>query len=362
MPRPAGSDVVRVGARTGYGPRVSTATTGSAVTMADVAARAGVSMATVSRALRGAPGVSEETRRRVRRLAEELAYVISPEASGLSRGATGRVAVVVHALGSWYSSTLLRSTERVLRAAGLDLLLYCVDTAADRRAFFEELPARRKVDAVVFVAVPLSDGERDRLDVMGVTAVTAGTADARYPGVHIDDDQVAQQAVNHLVSLGHRRIGLVNTVSAEGVAWPSHAERERGYRAALRAAGLGVDEDVVVSWSMGADGGAEGMDRLLSTPRLPTAVLAYSDEVAIGAIRSLRRARIAVPEQMSVVGIDDHPMAALTDLTTVRQDVDELGALSGQLVVGLLGGQPVPSPAPRPTRLVVRGTSAPPHA
>ena len=123
--------------------------------MADVARRAGVSIATVSRALRDVPGVSDATRVRIREIADELSYVVSPEASGLARRETGRVAVVVPRIDIWFYATMLASIERVLRAADLDVLVYQVDGEEQRGRFFEQLPARRKVDAAVLIALPL---------------------------------------------------------------------------------------------------------------------------------------------------------------------------------------------------------------
>ncbi|MEU8662484.1 LacI family DNA-binding transcriptional regulator, partial [Actinoplanes philippinensis] len=130
--------------------------------MADVARRAGVSMATASRALSNHPHVAAETRARVLAAAEQLAYVISPEASRLAGGATGRVAVVVPHISRWFFAALLDGLESVLRDADLDVLLYHVGDTADRRDFFQRLPARRKVDAVVVLGMPVRDDERAR--------------------------------------------------------------------------------------------------------------------------------------------------------------------------------------------------------
>ncbi|MFB9378033.1 LacI family DNA-binding transcriptional regulator [Kineococcus gynurae] len=328
--------------------------------MVDVALRAGVSTATVSRALRGVEGVSDETRSRILALAEDLDYVVSPEASGLSGRATGRVAVVVHDLAAWYCSSVVVGLENELRAAGLELVVRCVDDPADRVEFFGTLPLRRKADALVVVAIPMSPEEQERLAGAGVTVVAAGTHDQHFPSVAIDDVNAAQQAVNHLLRLGHRRIALLNTVAADDRAWQAQMDREEGFRRAMRSAGVPVDETLVVSWSGGARGGAEGMDRLLSGERLPTAVFAFSDEVALGAIRSMRRSGFSVPQQISVVSIDDHPLAELTDLTTVRQDPLGLGRAAGRTVLAALRGEELPDVGAFPTRLVIRGTTAPP--
>jgi DNA-binding LacI/PurR family transcriptional regulator len=178
--------------------------------------------------------------------------------------------------------------------------------------------------------------------------------------VRIDDTAAARQAVTHLIRTGHERIAMINaSVSPE---WPfaPPVDRLHGYRTALEDAGLRFDPQIVVDLPWSTTMGAEGMDRLLSGQRLPTAVFAFCDEVAMGAMRSLRRAGIPVPQAMSVVGIDDHPIADLWDLTTVRQPVDLQGVRSARMALDLLGGStPIDQHLTVPTHLVIRGTTAP---
>lgn len=329
--------------------------------MADVAHHAGVSTATVSRALRGLPGVGDRTRERIREIADELSYVVSPEASRLSGGSTGRVAVVVPKIHLWFYATMLSGIESVLREAELDVLVYQVDGEAQRNRFFHELPARRKVDAVVLTALPVSRREIDRLDLMGVDVVIAGGRIRDYPHVRVDDHGAALQAVEHLLSLGHRRIAMIRTSDTEGADWSSDAERTRGYHDALTAAGIERDPALLVTEPFGSHAGAEGMATLLALPDPPTAVFAYSDEIALGALRHLQTMGIAVPGRMSIVGVDGHPTAELFDLTTVDQDVRGQGRLVGQMVLDLLHGRAPQEPELIvQTGLVVRGSTGPP--
>ncbi len=307
------------------------------------------------------PGVSAETRERIAKIADELAYVVSPEASRLAGGATRRVAVVVPAISRWFYATMLAGIEAVLREADLDVLIYHVEGASDRERFFDRLPARRKVDAVILIALPVTDPQRRRLDLMGVTVVVAGGKIADYPNVQIDDEQAARQAAGHLIAVGHRRIGLITTSDSEDQVWTSEVLRKGGYEDALRRAGIPLSPELMVTVRWGLDGGARGMDQLLSLPNPPTAVFAHSDEVAMGALRTLRRASLAVPDRMSIVGIDDHPMADLNDLTTVHQSVEVQGAIAGQLVLDLVSGRtPRRMHVTVPTYLVVRGSTAAP--
>src|SRR3954469_3048294 len=170
----------------------------STANMADVAREARVSIATVSRALRGVPGVSQATRDRIERIAHHPAFFLSPEASALARGHTGRVAIVVPHLDAWFYSAMLASMAPVLRTADLDMLVYQVEGQEQRTQFLRELPARRKADAVIITALPMAQAELDRLDLMGVDVVVAGGSIRDFPHVLVDDLEAGRLAVQHL--------------------------------------------------------------------------------------------------------------------------------------------------------------------
>ncbi|MGD9957773.1 LacI family DNA-binding transcriptional regulator [Nocardioides sp.] len=335
----------------------------SEINMADVAERAGVSTATVSRALRDLPGVSEGTRQRIKEIADELAYVISPEASRLARGATGRIAVVAPRMDVWFYSKMLANIESVLSDADLDVLMYQVDGLQQRNRFFRDLPARRKVDAVVLIALPVLHDEVERLDLMGVEVVVAGGEIGTFPHVRVDDHAVGVTAIEHLLSLGHERIAMLRTSDTDGAYWSADSERSRGYRTALEAAGIRPDPRYLVTEPFGPRAGAAGMARLLALESPPTAVFAYSDEVALGAYQHLLREGIRVPEEMSLVGVDGHPLAELFGLSSIVQAVGEQGRLAGRMVLDLLAGVALPERhVVVPTRLELRGSTAPPSA
>lgn len=329
--------------------------------MADIARAAGVSMATTSRALNNAPGVAPATREKVMRVAREHSYVVSPEASGLSGRTTKRIAVVVPHLSRWYFGEMLTGIESQLRRANLDLLLYLVDADEDRLHFFEQLPARRKVDALLVVGIPVTDAEQEQLSLMGVQIVAAGGQSAPYPFVSIDDYEAGRQAVNHLLHLGHRRIAMIDAIDPNASEWPIGG-RSLAYTEALAHSGIGVDSELFVRVAWGATSGADAMSRLLALREPPTAVFAHSDEIAIGALRAIRRAGLRVPEDISVIGVDDHPLAQELDLTSVRQDVRAQGELAARLVIDALAGRPVAESNLLPTQLVLRGSTRRLHA
>ena len=219
--------------------------------------------------------------------------------------------------------------------------------------------------SALVAAVAVVDGDVGSLpaetSVPLLVSIVVGILDPGRPSVGIDDELVARRAVQNLLALGHTRIAMIACVDPEGSHYSADISRERGYRAALADAGIEVDEDLIVSVRWGIEGGSAGMDALLTLPRLPTAVFAYSDEVAFGVLRSLRRARLRVPEDISIVGVDDHPMAESMDLTTVRQSPREQGEVAGRLCIDLLEENDTPRQAELETRLVLRRSIAPPR-
>ncbi|WP_460765835.1 LacI family DNA-binding transcriptional regulator [Nocardiopsis nanhaiensis] len=327
--------------------------------MRDVARRAGVSLSTVSRVMRGAPGVAPTVRERVRDAADELSYVVSRNASGLVTGRTGRVAVVVPFLQPWFFGSVLAGISDVLRPAGLDMLVYKVGDLRARPGWTRTLPLRRNCDAVVTVSMDLSEEECRRLDDVGVPLVLTGQ---RVPGrasVFIDDRTGAVGATRHLLNLGHTRIAYIGS---QGESWYSASSRDRlrGYQAAMDEAGL-------TPWSVvkapGHEGGEHAMGELLSDLDPPTAVLAEFDDIAMGAHRTLRRSGISVPDAISLMGFDNHEGAAMLDLTTVDQSPCRIGSAAGELAVEVVDGtRPRDTHVEMPTQIIPRQTTSAPRS
>ena len=328
--------------------------------MADVARVAGVSLATVSRALRGLPGVGAATRERVLAVAEELAYVVSPAASSLSSKETGRVAVVMPRVDVWFYATTLSVLERELRAGGVDVLVYQVDGPSERGRFVEQLPSRRKVDAVVLAALPLSSDQQSRLGLLGVPTVIAGGRVLDLPHVETDDLAMAHAAVGHLADLGHRRIAMVRTSDTDDTSWDADVLRVRGYRDELASRGLPVEDGLLVTEDYSPHAGALALRRLLALPDPPTAVFAYSDELAVSVALEAQRQGLAVPGDLSVMGVDGHPLNDVFGLSTVDQDVATQAREAAAMTLRLMRGEPGPTAVVVPHRLVPRAsTSAP---
>jgi DNA-binding LacI/PurR family transcriptional regulator len=271
------------------------------------------------------------------------------------------VAIVMPHLDAWFYSAMLASMAPVLRAAELDMLVYQVEGEEQRTGFLRELPARRKADAVIITALPMVQAEVERLDLMGVHVVVAGGAMRDYPHVQVDDVEAGRLAAQHLVDLGHRRIAMIRTSDTDGTTWSSDVRRVRGWRDTLLAAGLDPADELLVTETYGVGAGARAMARLLALPEPPTAVFAYSDELAFAAMEHARSAGVRVPEDLSVVGVDGHPLGELLGLTTVDQDVAAQGRLAAELVVRLVSEKTV-TDIDLGVRLVERESTAAPPA
>ena len=329
----------------------------------DVAALAGVSASTVSRSLRGHSSISAATRQRVLEAARELSYSASPQASGLASGRTRTIGIVVPFVTRWFFVNVVAGAYEVLHEAGYDVLLYHLGTAQSRDRFFERMPLARRVDAVLALTLPLTDEHTLALRALDMPLVTVGAVLPGVPCVRIDDVAAMRTAVHHLLHQGHEQIVMITGVGDEqGFGFASSHRRRTGYRRAMADAGLGRHVDLVSADAYGIEGGAAAMAALMDRPTLPTAVVAEYDELAIGAVRTLRRASIPVPGRLSVVGLDDHEMASVVDLTSVAQPVQEQGSVAARLLLDILGesnGSP-PAEVVLPTRLVVRGSTGTP--
>ena len=329
----------------------------------DVAALAGVSAATVSRSLRGEPKVAPATRQRVSEAARALSYVASPQASGLASGRTRTIGVIVPYVTRWFFSHLVAGVADVLRETGYDVLLYHLGSAAERDRFFDRMPLARRVDGVVTCSMPLDERHTLALRALDIPHVCIGSPLPGRPSVSVDEVAAVQSAVHHLLHQGHERIGyLAGRPDDPAFGFLSAPLRRKGFQQAIAASQHDVDPRLVVAGRYGVQGGASAMASLLAGPVLPTAVVAEYDELAMGALMTLRRAGLRVPQDISVVGVDDHEMAEVVGLTTVRQDVYEQGAVAARLMLGELAAGPVTERTQvLATELVLRGSTAPPR-
>ncbi|GIG30782.1 LacI family DNA-binding transcriptional regulator [Cellulomonas marina] len=329
------------------------------VRIAEIAAAAGVSVPTVSKVLNGRPGVSAATRAQVEHLLVEHGY----ERRGRSGSQTvGLVDFVISDLGTQWATALLRGAEAEASRLGVGLVV----TAAHGRPVgtpdWLEHVLTRGTDGVVLVVSELLDAGREellRLRTPVVLVDPVGTRTERLPTVAATDWAGGRDATEHLLGLGHRRIGFVTGPPEQ----ECHRDRLDGYRAALLRAGITPDPALVRHGDSLVAGGRRYGEELLRLPEPPTAIISGSDEQAYGVYAAARALGVDVPGRLSVVGFDDVDLCqwVTPPLTTVRQPLAGMAREATRMVVELSrGGEPPAARTELATSLVVRASTAPP--
>ena len=322
-----------------------------------------VSVATVSRALRGLPNVAPSTRERVERVAADLNYRADPAATRLATGRSKALAVVVPFVNSWYCAEIMAGVEAVCAEAGYETVVISLGTdGAERRRIDGSEALHRRVDGLVLVDVAISDAEVDAIHQHGLAVVSIGPVLHGCAATGIDDFEVGRVATEHLIELGHRRIAMIGDQTDTVFWFVVPRLRYEGYAAALRSVGIEPDPELFIEGSFTVQGGAEAFEHLMAVDPRPTAIFAIGDSMAFGALQRAREMGIDVPRDVSIIGVDDQPVAEVLGLTTVHQDVAEHGARAARWLVDQLSGDR-PPPTDRfdaPISLTVRHTTAAP--
>jgi DNA-binding LacI/PurR family transcriptional regulator len=318
----------------------------------EVAARAGVSPATVSRVFTRPDAVAVDTRRRVIAAADELRYAPHPVARSLARGRTGNLGIVVPDIANSFSAAITKAVQQEARRDGYALFV----AGSDEVAHDEERWARAmaaQVDGLLLVSPLMSDDTLLELADATAVVLTNRLLDG-IPAVLTDATDATGHAVEHLHALGHREM-----VYLAGPAGYSNAVRLRGFRDACRRLGVAASE--LGPFNARFSAGVRAADLVLATSA--TAVVAYNDEVAVGVINRLRDRGLRVPEDRSVVGFDDTPLAEMVAprLTTVRIAAAAAGAAAVRMLIDVIAGRDdaVRVPLRLPAELVVRASTGP---
>lgn len=306
----------------------------------EVASRAGLSVATVSRALSGKSNVSAASRRLAQEAARELGFVPSYHASSLASGRNHNIGLVLPNVQRWYFSSVLEGVSETLLDAGYDLTLYNVGEQAGRRSsILNDFLLRKRLDAVIAVALVLSGDEIRQLLAVHRPIVGIGGALPGASTIRIDDEGLAALATRHLIGLGHTRIAHITGDADLNRDFKLPQLREQGFTGAMAAAGLTVRPEWHATADFTIQGAYAAGRRLLgSTAERPTAVFAASDEMAVGIMLAARDFGLQVPRDLSVVGIDGHELAETFGLTTISQDPRGQGKLAAATALALLGG------------------------
>ena len=323
-----------------------------------VALAAGVSPSTVSRILNGTAAVDDGKRQAVDDAIKRLGFVPNPVARGLAGGRTLSVGVVTQSIDSPFYGVALRGIEEQLDRAGYSALFVSGHWNATEEARCVDTLRSRRVDGIIVLTGRLSDAAL-RTVAKALPVVVTGRS-LRAPNLYsvdFDNFEGARLATQHLLALGHRDIAFI----AGDPRHPDAVERQRGYRAALEAAGLPFRPALVVPGMFQEEGGLAAADQLLDGRQPFTAILAANDQMAMGACLGLHRRSVRVPQDVSVVGFDDLPISRyfLPPLTTVLHPAYELGKVAGSAMLQLLRGEVPAIEVPRP-RVVVRESTRPP--
>jgi LacI family transcriptional regulator, galactose operon repressor len=336
----------------------------SRVTIREVAELAGVSIATVSRVLNGRDDVSPETRELVSAVIREQGYSANRSARSLSAGRTGLVGVLVPLVFPAYFSAILSGAAEALSEQDLRVVLSPTGHEHDREVSLLDRLVHGQTDGALIILPEESSEELERLQDEGYRFVVVDPLEPlneKIPSVSAAHASGADQAMKHLLGLGHRRIAAITGPRG----WVATEDRVRGYYAALAGAGIVPDPDLEVEADFEIVDGLEAGGTLLDLPDPPTAIFAFNDNIAIGVVQAARARGVRVPDDLSIVGFDDVEGATIVTpaLTTVRQPLAEMGRTAVSLLMRLLERQRFETlHVELATRLVVRESTAPPRS
>jgi DNA-binding LacI/PurR family transcriptional regulator len=331
--------------------------------IADVAAFAGVGVATVSRVLNGRANVADATRDRVLDAIKALNYYPSSVARNLSLKRTLVIGVVTPFLTAASPIERVRGIVTALGESEYDLALFDVESPARQRRAFRLLADPHRTDGLLIVSMVPPADEIAHLQAAGIATVMVDGRAEGLPSVVIDDVEGGAMATRYLLELGHRRVAFIGDKPPDGFRHRSTGDRTLGYQRALAEYGLSVRPEYLREGTHSRHVARSIAEELLRLPERPTAVFAASDTQALGVLEAARALGLRVPDDLSVIGFDDIEIASYASLTTVRQPLFESGRRGAELLLASLAGNP---PAARVETLqldlIVRGTTRPPTA
>ena len=326
----------------------------------EIADKAGVSAATVSRALRGLHHVNERTRTKIVAAALELNYPLRPDLIPRELvERTNRIGVIAPYISRWYFAQAINGIEDSLRENGMDLLLYNFSQVEARQRIFQHKQLRGKVDALIVISMPPTDEEFDSLLTLGIPITTIGFTHEGCSSVAIDDVAGGRIATEHLTSLGHRKIAALSGQRETAYSFDVSDNRNKGFTEALNAVDVDWDPDLEIRGDFNIYTAEIAMESFLRRKKLPTAIFCHSDEMAAGALKAIRARGMRVPEDISVIGFDDHQIAEYIGLTTVSQPPQFEGQMAAAAAIAEIANPTIErKKIVIPTSLVVRDTTA----
>ena len=305
--------------------------TQSGVTIRDVAALAGVSHQTVSRVINKQERVSDETRQRVETAIAELGYQPNAIARSMARGRTFTLACISPNLTDFTYASIIEGAESEVRQHGYFLLTASAPDGDTFSTLVNQLLASRRTEGLL-VITPVIESHHIQLPKnVSVVFVGSNPGQEWAASVNLDDENAGYMATGHLIQLGHRRVAHITGPLKE----ESSRNRWKGYQAALRSSGIAYSQEFVCEGDWSATSGFQAVQHFFRNGINFNAIFAQNDRMAVGAIRALRDAGKLIPQDVSVIGVDDMPLASYFDppLTTIQQDTTLMGRLAANLLI-----------------------------
>jgi LacI family transcriptional regulator len=306
------------------------------ITVYDVAKKAKVSIATVSRVLNSSGKVNEATRKRVLSAIDSLGFVPKAEAAARARKASGRIGVLAPFFTYPSFVERLQGVASSLTDSPYELVVYNVDSSARRDTYLSSLAVTRRLDGLIVMALPFDDVMARRLIAHKLETVLIEAGRPQFSSVEIDDEAGGRIAAEYLLEKGHRRCAFVGDKDLPDYAIHPSEWRLAGYRKALQGAGVPLTDDYIALAPHGLESARQLTHRLLDLPEPPTAIFAPSDLQAMGILKAARERGLSVPDQLAIIGFDDLEMSDYIGLTTVRQPLKESGRVAVELLLARL--------------------------
>ncbi len=301
-------------------------------TVYEVAQKAGVSIATVSRVLNSPEKVNPVTRERVIATIDSLGFVPKAEAAARARKGSGRIGVLAPFFTFPSFVQRLRGVADALANSPFELVIYNVDSSSRLVGYLASLPLTRRLDGLIVMALPFSDAVAERLVANGLHTVTVEFSREQFSSIRIDDRAGGRLVAQYFLEKGHRRCAFVGDAEVPEYALRTSDWRMEGYQDALREAGIEMPVQYVALAPQSLENARTSGLQLLGLPEPPTAIFAASDTQAMGVIKAARERGLVIPRDLAIIGFDDLDIADYIGLTTVRQHLDE----SGRIAVNLL--------------------------
>jgi len=326
-------------------------------TIRDVAKRASVGIATVSRVLNNNPSVSDETRKAVLAAIEELDYTPNPIARQLSTGRTLTIGVILPYLTTPSYVERMRGVQHALAKTEYTMVLFSVGSPSERDSYFKDLPRNNLVDGILIISLPPNDTQAERFACAQIPTVLIDAYHSRLCSILTDDAKGGKIATQHLISLGHRKIGFLSDF-LETPFHPSARYRYQGYRKALKESEIPFNPAYHISGERGRENAKKMAAHLLLLDDPPTAIFAGNDIQAIGVLDAAKELGVIVPDDLSVIGFDGIRDAEYTNLTTIDQHLFQSGIEGVHMLIEALETHPeVPNEKRLSLTLVSRGTA-----